>query len=451
MMSTAAPARTIGLFGATVTIIGFVVGASIFILPGAIAAEAGPGVVLSYLVAGLLALFSCVVAAQIGVAFPTSGASFVAIGRLVSPLAGFVCIWMMIGAAAVAVALLGYGFADYVHVWIAGVDRRIVGLVTILLLTLINLFGVREAVSAQYIMVAAFAAALVLFGVAALLNADASNFVPFLPNGIEPALAGAVPAFFSFAGFMIIIELGGEVKNPGHAIPIALGASFLVVLALYSLTSIAVVGLIPWEELKGLDAPVAVAAARVLPAPLAGFVSFAVLAATISSINVMLMAYSRDVYVLARGGVFPNLMAKTIGRNSVPIGGILTIAAVSLVAYAFEAKITEYATFVVIGVLCLQIGLGVAAMLLPGKPQYAELRDTFRLSAASLRFFAAGLVLLSAAFLFMIVRSAPATAALALGYLALGVVYYLVRRTMLAKTSAPLEQPLIKALDDGSN
>ncbi|MEZ5980696.1 MAG: hypothetical protein R3C54_00095 [Parvularculaceae bacterium] len=139
-----APDRTIGLFGAVITLVGFVVGASIYILPGAIAASAGPGVVISYGIACLLALFSCIVAAQIGVAYPASGASFVIIGRLVSPFIGFLLVWMMIGAAAVAIALLGYGFADYVGVWISGGHRSLIGGGVIILFTIVNLLGARE-------------------------------------------------------------------------------------------------------------------------------------------------------------------------------------------------------------------------------------------------------------------------------------------------------------------
>jgi APA family basic amino acid/polyamine antiporter len=74
--------RSIGTTGLVVTIVGLVIGISIFILPGSLAATAGPGVIISYLIAGVMALFSCVVAAQIGVLFPVSGAGFICISNM---------------------------------------------------------------------------------------------------------------------------------------------------------------------------------------------------------------------------------------------------------------------------------------------------------------------------------------------------------------------------------
>jgi APA family basic amino acid/polyamine antiporter len=448
-MTTALPSRTIGVFGAVVTIIGFVVGASIYILPGAIGATAGPGVVLSYGIASVLALFSCVIAAQVGVAFPASGGSFIAIGRMVSPFAGFICIWMIIGAAAVAIALLGLGFTDYLATWWPHDNRQMAALGVIVMLALVNLAGVRETLSAQVFMVSAFTLALLLFSGAGLIHPGASdNWLPLMPNGIGPVIAGAVPAFFSYAGFMIIIELAGEIKNPGRAIPIALASSFLAVLALYSLTALALVGLIPWRELENINAPIAVAAMRALPAPLATFVAVTALAATVSSINVMLMAYSRDIHVLARGGVFPGFLAAVSTKRGVPVGGILSLAVLSLVALFFSARIIEYATLVVIGLLFLQIGVGLAAFKLASSPSYLNLQSSFHLSPRLLRFFAMGLMGFSFAFMVLIAKDAPKTMLLATGYLGLGVAYFTLRKRALVGTSIPLEQSLLDALSE---
>lgn len=437
-----APDRTIGLFGAVITLVGFVVGASIYILPGAIAASAGPGVVISYGIACLLALFSCIVAAQIGVAYPASGASFVIIGRLVSPFIGFLLVWMMIGAAAVAIALLGYGFADYIGVWISGGHRSLIGGGVIILFTIVNLLGARETLSAQSAMVFAFTIALLLFSGAGLLNAAPENFAPFLPNGVAPALAGAVPAFFSFAGFLLIIELGGEIKNPGRTIPLSLALSFLTVFLIYALVSLALVGVIPWTELSTIDAPIAEAAARILPGPVANFISLTALAATVSSINAMLMGYSRDVFVLARGGVLPEIMATTIGRHGTPIGGVLTISALGLGAFLCGAKITDYATFVVVGLLLLQIGLGAAAIVLARSDNYQRLKNTFRMPPLVFGLFSLGLIVLSLAFMALVMRGAMATAVAAGVYLAFGIAYYVWRKQNLKGGDRPLEQRL---------
>src|ERR1700677_4071630 len=94
-------------------IVGVVVGIAIFILPGQLAATAGPAVLVSYVIAGLIAGFACAVAARIGRAFPVSGASFVAVSRLLSPMLGFLIVWMMLVAITLGIALLSMGFAAY--------------------------------------------------------------------------------------------------------------------------------------------------------------------------------------------------------------------------------------------------------------------------------------------------------------------------------------------------
>ena len=81
--------RSIPLSGAIFTLIGYIIGGSIFILPGELAAQAGPGVFLAYLLASGIALFVCVIAAQIGNAFPVSGANYVAVSTVLSPFWGF--------------------------------------------------------------------------------------------------------------------------------------------------------------------------------------------------------------------------------------------------------------------------------------------------------------------------------------------------------------------------
>ncbi len=108
--------------------IGFVVGASIFILPGALGATTGPAVVLSYVIAGFLALFSCGVAAQLGCAFPINGGSVVIIGSLVGPVAAFIVAWQILGGVVISIALMAIGFADYVcFIW-PSLDRTVVAI-----------------------------------------------------------------------------------------------------------------------------------------------------------------------------------------------------------------------------------------------------------------------------------------------------------------------------------
>lgn len=446
MSGPAARKTGIGAFGAVVTIVGFVVGASIYILPGDIASTAGPGVVISYGLAALLAVFSCVVAAQLGSVFPVSGASFVAIGRLVSPAFAFLCVWGMIGAAVVAVALLGFGFADYVRLWAPGVDRVVLAAALIIALGALNLIGVRDTIAAQTLMVAFFLIALTVFAVAGLTQGQPQALSPLTPNGLGPVISGAIPAYFSFAGFLVIIELSGEVRRPARNIPLALAVSFLIVAVVYGLVALAIVAQIPWSDLARVEAPVTVAAAKVLPPAIVQAIAFSAVAATASSVNVMLMGYSRDLLALARSRALPGVLAKVSGRTGEPVAAILAMTVLSLVALAFGARLVDYATFVVVGLMLLQVGVGVAALVLPWRDRARYEASAFRIPRPVLAFFSIGLILLSAAFIVIAASGSPGATGAGVAFIALGLVYFALRRIWLKRNAVSLEAELAREL-----
>jgi APA family basic amino acid/polyamine antiporter len=446
-MSEAQVKRTVGVTGVVVTLVGFVVGISIFILPGALAATAGPGVVLSYGIAALMALFSCFVAAQIGAVFPTSGASFIAVSRLISPLLGFAAVWLIIGGVSVAVALVAYGFADYALLLLPWLDRVVIAALIVVALAGLNMLGVRETVIGQGIMVIVFMTALVLFCGAALTSLDVKLLVPFMPNGFGPVLAAAVPAFFSYAGFMVVIEIGGEVKNPSRTMPIALAIAFLMVLLVYTAVSLSVVGVIPWQELDGVGAPVGEAAARILPGWMTGGITLAVLAAAASSINVLLLGYSRDVLALARVRALPEVFARISRNHGEPVNGVLLITAISLIAVAVGGTIAQLATLVVIALLVLQAALGMAALLIPRLLPDLYRTAGFRLGPVALPFFSIGLIVLSAGFLVIAAWGELTVVLVALVWLVLGVSYYGIRRSVLARRNVDVEGLILRHMD----
>jgi basic amino acid/polyamine antiporter, APA family len=425
--------RCVGVAGVVVTLVGFVIGISIFILPGALAATAGPGVVLSYGIAGLLTLFSCAVAAQIGAVFPTSGASFFVVSHLISPSSGFVAVWLIVGGAAVAIALVAYGFADYARLLFPGLDRTAAAVLVVVALAGLNLLDVRDTVIGQGVMVVAFMVALGVFCIAGLRAINVGLLVPLMPNGLEPVLAAAVPAFFSFAGFMVVIEIGGEVKNPSRTMPIALAISFVTVLVVYVAVSLSVVGVIPWQELKGTGAPVGDAAARILPRWMTGGITLAALAAAATSINALLLGYSRDLLALARVKALPDVFARISARHGGPISGVLLITALSLVAVAAGGSIAGLATLVVIGLLALQAMLGVAALLIPRRLPERYGAVGFRLGPLALPFFSVGLVVLSTAFLVIAAMSDLKAVLVGASWLMIGGAYYGIRRFALAR------------------
>ncbi len=434
-------ARNIGLAGAVFTMVGYVVGASIFILPGALAADTGPAAFLAYLIAGVLAALTCVVGAELGSAVPVSGAINVTASRVLGPLFGFVGVWALILGVSLAIALVAYGFADYLAYFFPGADRRVVALGTAVVFGLLNLTTVRVAVGIQAAMTIGFLIILLVFGVGGTITARPELLTPFMPKGFGSVVAAAVPAFFSYAGVMVIVELGGEIKNPGRTIPRSLLLTFLIVAVCYSLVAFAVPAQVPWTELGSASAPVALAAGRFLPGWAGGAIAVGALLAAATSINGMVLIHSRDILAMARASVFPAVFARR-AANGVPIAAVALIAGGGVLAVLPGGSIRELAVTSVIAIMIIQMLAAGSVLLIPTRLPAEHARSAFRMRPW-VRWTVVLLVLVSSTgFIGLAVMEGPRNAAAFLGVLLLGVVYYYIRRAVLARRGESLDEIL---------
>lgn len=415
--------RSISCAGAVATIVGFVVGVSIFVLPGTLAGSVGPGIVATYLIASVLGLFSCVAAAQVGVCYPVTGASFVAVADLLGELWAFLLVWFLVGAGSIGITLLAFGLADYLGSLIA-LDRRLVAFLSIGILTLVNLKGADVSVRAQWVFVVAFLAALALFILRGIVNIDTQNLRPFLVNGWSPVLLAVLPAYFSYSGFLVISELAGEIRDPARTIPRALLISFLIVVVTYTLVAVVLVGVSPWTELSGQSAPVSSVASLILPEVAVSAITLASVAAAASSINGVLLGYSRDVRALANRGMLPKaglLHAKWMHPDA---AGVVPIALIAFVAAAVGSGIESLAILAVTGVLLSQCLLGLALVRLPTHRPERYLKAGFRFPKPVLAFFAWGLVVTSLIACAAIVGTSSSQAMITAAFCVCGVLIY---------------------------
>jgi len=419
--------RTMGVSGTVMTLVGLVIGVSIFILPGQLAAIAGPAMLVSYLIAASIALFSCVVAAQVGSVLPLSGASFVAISKLLSPFAGFVVIWMTFGGAAVAVALLASGFGDYATSLMPFLNADWLAFGLVASLGLLNLLGLKDFIFGQTVMVLMFMIALLVFVVSGLFQLDISLLTPFAPNGSSAVLSAVIPAFFSYTGFMLIIEISGEIKRPARTIPIALALSFIVVLIVYSLVSLVLVGLMSWQELGETKTPIADVAGLILPGWAASAIAFTAIAAAATSVNAILLAYSRDVLALARAHLLPVALARISKKHGEPVYGVIFITILSLIAVLAQRSVTQYASLIVMGVMTLHILVSIAVLRMPSQTPELFGNSSFQLGPFARWFFCLGLMGSSAYFLGLGLVEDVATARVVGIYVFMGAVYYVIR------------------------
>jgi APA family basic amino acid/polyamine antiporter len=422
--NSAAVSRKLGLAAGVFLFVGYIVGASIFILPGSLGAITGPGLFIAYILAALPAIFGCAVAAQVGSAYPVSGASYVMASRVLSPYWGAVVVWLIIMFVTMVVPVVSLGFSDYLNYFIPDLDRTTVAAMTVVFFVLVNICGVSLAASIQGFLVVVFCAALLLFGLGGIIAGDISRMSPLLPNGITPVLLATVTVYFSYTGAFVISEMAGEIKDPSRNIHRAILIGFGMIMLLYVLVPISLMMNLDWNSLEG-PAALTTAAENFLPPGLVNFVAIGALLAAGTTINGMLMSQSRDVLAASGERLLPRYFARVNVKTHVPVRGIIFLGVLSLMGIFYGATVKEYVDMAVLGFMLLQAILGIAVYRLPLAVPTVYDKCAFKYPPFWHKFFSLGSVIISVAIMGVITTQSWQMSASLFGFLLLVSVVHL--------------------------
>lgn len=423
--NNATVSRTLGLTAGVFLFVGYIVGASIFILPGSLGAITGPGLFIAYILAAVPAAFGCAVAAQVGSAFPVAGASYVLTSRVLSPFYGSIVVWLIIIYVSIGVPLVSLGFADYLEYFIPGLDRKTVAAVLVAVFMLINSRGVNLASSVQGLLVFIFCAALLVFGVSGISAGDSERLLPMFPTGLTPVLLTVITVYFSYTGALVITEMAGEIKDPSRNIPRAILIGFGIITLMYVLVPIALMMNLDWKNMDS-SAAIVSAAENFLPMGVVKFIAVGALLAAGTSVNGVLMAQSRDVLAAAKEGLLPLYFAKVNKKTLVPVRGIVFIGGLSLLGILYGATVKDYADMAVLGFMLLQAMLGFAVYLLPKVAPDVYEKSSFKYSPFWHRFWSLGSVTISVGIMVVIAVQQWQMLAALFGLLLAGSAIYLI-------------------------
>jgi len=353
--------RDLSLFHITMMGLGMMIGAGVFIGIGITVREVGPGgVVLTFALNGLIALFTAMSFAELSSAIPRAGGAYnfarVAFGRGPSFLAG----WMEWFASAVAGSLYGVVFATYtLHFlvelgWLSlsagqlDLAERLVAVGIAGLFLYVNYRGAAETgkigalfTLGQMLFVLSIAAAGVIAAVAD--PARVANFKPFLPAGWMKLLMTMGFVYVAFEGFEVIAQAGDEAIDPKRNIPKAMLYSVLIVTLTYVAVSFGTVvavkapaGQAAWEWIGSFGKRgFGMAVARLMPWPFLGhlLVTLAVIFSSTSALNATIFSATRASYALGRDRMLPAGLAKISPTRRTPwVALLLTGGIVLLVA-----------------------------------------------------------------------------------------------------------------------
>ena len=360
--------RTLNFFDATAIGIGAIIGAGIFVVLGIAVGYAGPAVIISIIVAAIVALFTALSFAELSSAIPKEGGTYQFAYEMIHPYFGFIsgCLWL--SAQTVSGTAISLGLASYLVALFPslGSQLNVIAVAAALVLTALNLIGMKYSATVNNVLVLIKIAILVLFVVIGASQINTQNYSPFMPHGPFGILQGAGFIFFAYLGFGRIAALGEEVKNPKRTLPLSILFALAASAVLYLATGLVATGLVSYRVLGNSGSPIALAANATGNLALIKTVSVGALVATVSVLLTNLLGLSRVSFAIARNGQFPSSLSKVSSRFGTPYVSILITGAIMAILASF-LTLPESAAITSFSMLCTHIILHTSAIRLRKK------------------------------------------------------------------------------------
>ncbi|WP_321505067.1 amino acid permease [uncultured Methanoregula sp.] len=356
--------REIGLFGATALGIGAIIGSGIFIVTGIVAGIAGPAMVISVIIAGVIAVFSAMSVAELGAYLPEEGGTYAYAQKLISPFAGFIAGWIWIFSNIFVGAAVSLGFAHYFVTLFPAIPVKIIAAVICTLFLFINYIGLKGSVLFNNILVTAKVLILLFFVAFGLGFFHPGNVIPLAPGGAVGILSGAALIFFAYTGFARVTIMAEEVKDPEKTIPRSIFLALGISTVIYLLVSVVAVGLTGAPALAQSGSPLADAIGITGNPGAVLVISLGAMIATASVLLTTIMGISRIVFSMARSRDLPLLFGMIHPRFSTPHYAIAVTGA-CMIAALLLADLTLVVSISTFAMLLYYLIANIAALRLP--------------------------------------------------------------------------------------
>jgi len=373
--------RTLTALSITAMGIGAIVGTGIFVLTGVAAAKyAGPGLILSFIVAGIVSGLAAICYAEFASTVPVAGSaytySYATLGELVAWIIGWdLILEYAVGAAAVSIGWSGY-VTDFLQsalgitlpkvLTISPFSGGIINLpafLIILLVTALLIWGTSESSRVNSIIVGIKLLVILFFLVVGFGHINPANWSPFLPFGAGGIFRGAAIIFFAYIGFDQISTSAEEARNPSKDLPFGIIASLLICTVLYILVTATLTGIVSYTKLN-VASPVSHALILLGLNAAGSIISIGAICGLTTVLIVLLYGQSRIFFSMSRDGLLPGLFSRVHPRFRTPylsslIVGIVVALVAGLTPIDVVAELTNIGTlaaFVLVsaGVLILR-------------------------------------------------------------------------------------------------
>jgi APA family basic amino acid/polyamine antiporter len=348
--------------------VGGTIGTGVFVIIGEAIGDTGPAIVLSFVLAGLTALFSAFSYAELASAVPVSGSAYTYIYATMGEVIAWIIGWDLILEYGLSIAAIASGWGEYLndllgHIFGSGLPNsisaapgadggtiNIPSAVLVAAATLLLLYGVRESARVNSFMVAFKVAVLGVFIVLGATAFDGGNLSPFSTGGFNGIVDAAALIFFAYIGFDAVSTASEEVKDPERDMPRGIIGSLLIVTLIYVLVGLVATSIVPSDELAENPAPLAFA----LDAGAgyswgAALIDLGALVAIASVVLTIFYGQTRIMFAMCRDGLLPRRFATLTSRKT-PIFITLAFGIMAGVLTAF-VPLEDLAELVNIGTL----------------------------------------------------------------------------------------------------
>ena len=378
--------------------IGAIVGTGIYTLIGVGANLAGPAVLLSFVVAGVVCACAALAYAEMATMMPAAGSaytySYAVLGEGIAWIVG----WSLILEYSLVVSAVAVGWSGSVIEFLNGMGVHIpqalaagphagglVNLPAVLIVFVVAgllIMGTRESATLNAVLVVVKVLALGVFVAIAMPHFDSANLQPFMPfgfakemgaDGVERGvMAAAAIIFFAFYGFDAISTAAEETKNPKRDLSIGIIGSMVGCTLIYMVVALAAVGAMSYVAFSQSPAPLALIMRELGQGTAARIVAGAAVVALPTVLLAFFYGPSRIFFVMSRDGLLPRGLSKVNPRTGTPVA-ITLFTAVLVAALAGVARLDEIAALANAGTLAAFVAVAVCLLVLrkrdPARPR----------------------------------------------------------------------------------
>jgi APA family basic amino acid/polyamine antiporter len=332
--------------------IGCIIGVGIFVLPGVQAAKnAGPGIILSFVIASVACACSALCYAELAAMIPVSGSAYTYGYATLGEIFGWIIGWDLILEYMVAAVLVSTGWSAYfVNLIKNGLGINLPQAISaspfdknpgifnlpavaiVMIITCLLVRGIKESSRVNLTIVIIKLVVVVFFILIAVWHVKPSQWQPFMPFGFKGVMAAAAIVFLAYVGFDAVSTTAEEAKNPQRDLPIGIMGSLIVATVLYVAVAAIMTGIVPYSQL-GVADPIALVLNTLKMPWASALISVGAIAGITSVLLVLIMGQPRILFAMSRDGLLPPFLSRVHSRFKTPYlstwitGGVVAVAA----------------------------------------------------------------------------------------------------------------------------